>query len=131
MYAVAETPYGFKITIADRVTVEEASAVLEKARVVLQTCPKPFGVLVDIRNLRPLSKDVQALVDETQRLHREAGLRRSVVVLASAVMTLQFTEMAKSSGVKAHERYIDASDESDWERVALAWIVDGAEPAAP
>ncbi len=130
MYSIETVPFGFHITIGTPVTVDEATAHLAQSRRLLATCEKPFGVLVDIRALRPLDDDVQGVVDHTQRLYREQGLRRSAVVCSSAIMTMQFTRIARETGVKAHERYLDASSEADWHAIALAWIVDGVDPEA-
>ena len=98
---------------------------LVESREALKLCKKPFGVLVDIRELLPLADDVQSVIDETQRLYRNSGLERSCVVLASALMTMQFKRIARETGVYAHERYVDASREAHWERAALNWIIDG------
>jgi hypothetical protein len=130
MYTLKQTSFGFEVTIADRVRHAEATQHLAESREALRHCRKPFGVLVDIRFLHPLADDVQEVIDETQRLFRSSGLARSAVVLASAIMTMQFIRLAKDSGVYAHERYIDASRHGDWERVALAWIIDGVDPDA-
>ena len=128
MYTLETAPFGFRVTSSGRVTLEEATEQLIESRVLLRVCPKPFGVLVDIRTLLPLSEDVQAVVDETQRLFRHSGLERSAVVLASAVVTMQFMRIAKDTGVYVHERYVDASKQPNWERVALDWIVQGIDP---
>jgi hypothetical protein len=128
MYTLEKAPYGFKITIGGWATHAEATRILDESRVALNSCDRPFGVLVDIRTLKPLADDVQEVVDETQRLFRQNGLRRSAVILASAVMTLQFMRIASETGVYAHERYIDASKHTDWEQVALAWIDNGMDP---
>src|SRR5690348_10433622 len=88
MYTLETAPFGFKVTIAGRVHRDEAMLVLVESRDALKACTRPFGVLVDIRNLQPLADDVQTIIDETQRLFRKGGLERSCVVLASAVMTM-------------------------------------------
>jgi hypothetical protein len=130
MYTLKQTHFGFEVTIADRVTHFEATRALAESREALRRCRKPFGVLVDIRFLRPLPEDVQEVIDETQRLFRTSGLERSAVVLASAIMTMQFMRLAKDSGVHAQERYVDASKHGDWEKIALAWILEGVDPDA-
>jgi hypothetical protein len=128
MYALETTEYGFKITLDGRVTFDEAKQAFDESSSLLKTCRKPFGVLVDIRTLKPMLDDVQASVDETQRLFRANGLQRSAVVLASAIMTMQFTRIAKDTGIYNHERYVNAGTVPNWHDVALAWIVDGVDP---
>jgi hypothetical protein len=130
MYTLEKVPFGFKVTIAGRVTAEEAVHAREESRTALAQSEGPFGVLVDIRTLKPMADDVQLIVDETQRMFRRSGLERSAVVLASAVMTIQFMRIARDTGVYAHERYVDASKHADWEKIALAWILDGQDPDA-
>jgi hypothetical protein len=131
LYTLEKAPFGFKVTIAGRVTHADATWVLAESRLALKGCDKPFGVLVDIRTLKPLAEDVQKVVDETQRVFREQGLERSAVILASAIMTLQFMRIATETGVHAHERYIDASKDENWERTAISWIVAGVDPDRP
>jgi hypothetical protein len=128
MYTIETSPFGFKVTMVGRVTEHEAMQALLAAREALKTCKRPFGVLVDIRTAQPLADEVQALVDETQRVVRYNGLQRSAVVLASAVMTMQFMRIASDTGVYAHERYLDASRDVNWEITALRWIIDGVDP---
>jgi hypothetical protein len=128
MYRIETAPFGFRITIGGRVTLEEATEHLMESRQLLRVCAKPFGVLVDIRTLQPLADDVQAIIDETQRLYQRGGLERSAVVLDSAIMTMQFQRIAKDTGVYTHERYVDASKTPTWEQVALAWIRHGIDP---
>jgi hypothetical protein len=138
VYIVGTAPFGFKITIAGRITRDEAMLALVESREALKRCKKPFGVLVDIRELEPLADEVQTIIDETQRLYRKSGLERSCVVLASAIMTMQFKRIARQTGVYAHERYVDASRDAHWERTALNWIIDAVDfdrnsrrPSAP
>ena len=128
MYTLETAPFGFKVTISGQVTHDEAMRVLVESRERLKSAKRPFGVLVDIRGLSPLAEDVQQVIDETQRLFRKEGLERSTVVLASAVMTMQFKRIARETGVYAHERYIDAAKEPRWESLALGWIIDGVDP---
>jgi hypothetical protein len=50
------------------------------------------------------------------------------VILANAVIQLQFRRLAKDSGIYAWERYISAADTPNWEQVATNWITKGVDP---
>ncbi len=49
------------------------------------------------------------LMEEGQKEYKERGMTRSVVILDSAIMAMQFKRLAKDTGIYQWERYIDAS----------------------
>ena len=55
-------------------------------------------------------------------------MERSVVILNSPLMTMQAKRLSKESGIDAFERYIDASNDTNWEKHALAWVKSGVDP---
>jgi len=59
---------------------------------------------------------------------KEAGLVRNAVVLNSAMAMLQAKRLARETGIEKDIRYIDASSEPEWERVAVDWLADEIEP---
>ncbi|MCK7514850.1 MAG: hypothetical protein MZV70_69840 [Desulfobacterales bacterium] len=66
--------------------------------------------------------DAKAEMTKGQVLYKQAGLKRSAVILNSATTTLQFKRIAKESGIDSWERYFDASNEPDWEKKAMDWL---------
>jgi DUF971 family protein len=85
-------------------------------------------VMVDMRTLKPLKPDVQAVMVEGQKEYKVRGMERSAVVVPNAIVAMQFKRLAHESGIYQWERYIDASKSADWEKVAEAWITKAADP---
>lgn len=129
MYKLDATPYGFRLAIGEQVTLWEATRLLRDSSEALTNRNMPFGVLVDIRTLKPMHGRVQGVIDETLRLFRDdRGLERSAVVLASAIVTMQLKRIAKESGAYQYERYINTETHREWDHTALAWIIHGVDP---
>jgi hypothetical protein len=55
-------------------------------------------------------------------------MERNAVVLNSAIATLQARRLGKETGIDATSRYIDASTEQEWEKIALNWLVGAVDP---
>lgn len=128
MYKIEPTNIGFKLTFGGMVTIAEMQPWFEESKKALNTCKKPFGVIVDMRGLELLPPDVQAEIVKGQMLYRNSGLERSDVILNDPIVTIQFMRLAKQSGVCKYERYIDASSDKQWERHAEEWVRSGTEP---
>ena len=127
MYQIEKKGYGFKLTFGGFVKaseMEEWKAASEKA---LASQSGKFGVLVDMRTLKPLPANAQAVMVDGQKQYKMRGLERSAVILDSAVTTGQFRRLAKESGIYAWERYVGA-DTPKHEQAAEAWITRGVDP---
>lgn len=131
MYAIERRPFGYHLTFAGSVQRAEMDAWVEESRRVLAGAPPAFGVFVDMRALAPLTDDAQVAMREGQRIYKEHGMTRSVVILSNAVLTMQFRRIAKETGIHEWERYINGGKEPDWEAVGLRWIEDGIDPDLP
>ena len=46
-------------------------------------------------------------MQEGQKLFKNAGMERSVVILSTAMVTMQFKRIAKETGIYEWERYIE------------------------
>lgn len=128
MYKIEKKNYGYKITFEGLLQEEEVKEWVEKSKKVLDSAPPSFGVLVDMRLMDPLPPELQKYIEEGQRLYKEKGMSRSVVVLRSAVTKMQFQCIAKKTGIYDWERYIDASSIVNWEKIALNWIINSIDP---
>jgi hypothetical protein len=128
MYRIERTGIGFKLTFSGAVTKAEMEPWFEESKKALETCEKPFGVIVDMRNLELLPPAIQAEIVKGQMLYRESGLKRSAVILRDPIVTIQFMRLAKKSGVYRYERYIDASSDAQWEKHAEDWVRSGIDP---
>jgi hypothetical protein len=129
MYKIEQTDIGFRLTFGGAVTKEDLQPWLEESKKALNTCRKPFGVIVDMRELELLTPDAQAEIVRGQALYRSSGLQRSAVILSDPIVTIQFMRLAKISGVYKHERFIDASSDAQWEKHAEEWVKSGIDPA--
>ena len=129
MYKIAVTDYGYMLTFSgamDRAEMEkwrvESKAILGQEKRV------EFGVLIDMRDLRPLPADAQPVMEAGQELYKAKGMTRSCVILSSSIIALQFKKLAKESGIYAVERYIDATKAPDWEQKAIGWLTKKIDP---
>ena len=128
MYRIDEVHYGFKLLFSGCITADEMVQWLRESRRLLQDVRAPFGVLVDMRELDPMSAEVRVYFEEGQRLYKQRGMRRSAVILRGSHMTRQFRRLARETGVNVWERYIDANQKEDFESRGEIWITHGIEP---
>lgn len=128
MYEIEKKGYGYKLTFSGSIDADEMSTWVKESKEQLSSAPTEFGVFVDMRTLQPLDTEAQASMEEGQKLYKATGMVRSVVVVASAIVRLQFARIARETGIYEWERYIDASSVPDWENVGIAWITEGVDP---
>jgi len=128
MYNIEKKDFGYKLTFSGTVEAAEMANWVKDAEKALASQAGPFGVFVDMRALNPLSNDAKAEMEKGQKLFKQKGMQRSVVILNSAIVTMQFKKIAKETGIDAWERYIDASNAPDWEAKGIAWLKNGTEP---
>jgi hypothetical protein len=128
MYAINRYPYGFKITFGGSINADEMSQWLKDAERQLTSQTGSFGVMVDMRDLKPLAPDAQAVLQTGQKLFKAKGMQRSAVILQNPIITLQFKRLAQETGISAWERYLDASKSPAWESAATSWLKSGVDP---
>jgi hypothetical protein len=128
MYKIEKKTSGYLLTFGGLIDEDEMSKWVKESEVALQTAPATFGVIVDMRELKPLTPEAQAIMVNGQGLYKQKGMQRSAVILANAVLTFQFKRLAQQSGIYAFERYIDGSVHEDWAKIAVAWVKDGIDP---
>jgi hypothetical protein len=132
MHRIEKKDFGFQLTFGDRMDVAEMTRWREEARAALEGGPRSFGVVIDMRTLKPggIQPDAQKIMVDGQGLFKKAGMQRSCVILQSATITMQFERIARESGIFVFERYINAAAKPDWESQALGWIRSGIDPNA-
>jgi hypothetical protein len=130
LYKITKEKFGFQLTFGGTIGLDEMLHWRDDARTVLIGARKTFGVLIDMRTLRPggVQPDAQAVMVEGQGLFKTAGMERSCVILESAAVTMQFERLAKQSGIYSFERYINAAAHPDWQVKALSWIERKIDP---
>jgi hypothetical protein len=130
VYKITKEKFGFQLTFGGIIPLDEMTRWREEARAALIGAPKTFGVLIDMRTLKPgaIQPDAQAVMVDGQGLFKKAGMERSCVILASATIAMQFERLAKTSGIHSFERYINATGHPDWQAKALGWIERKIDP---
>jgi len=128
MYTTEKTDYGMKYTFGGLISAEECRGWLKESAQLLDESDGGFCVFVDMRTLAPLDPEGQDVMQEGQRLHRQRGMKRSVVILSSPVIRMQFQHIALDTGIYQWERYIDASQTPNWEQVGLDWLLNVIDP---
>ena len=130
MYNIQKIREGFRLTFSGTIEAPEMKKWVEDSKKALMAAPPKFGVFVDMRDFKPLKPDSQAVMEEGQKMYKMKGMTRSVVILASAIQTIQFKRIAKETGIYEWERYIDCTKTANWEKVGLDWIDKGIDPDA-
>lgn len=131
MYKIEKKDYGYQLTFGDFIRSEEMQQWVEDSKQELASCPAEFGVFVDMRTLKPLAPETQAHMQEGQKLYKAKGMTRSVVIVNSALIALQFKRIAKETGIYEWERYLDASAMDNWEEVGIRWLTEAVDPDQP
>jgi len=107
---------------------EEMAGWAQESEHILGHMHGQWGVLIDMRELKPLDRDAALIMTPTQAKYRAHGMVRSAVGLHGALLKLQFERLAQASGIHAYERYLDTESTPDWEARGVRWITDGTEP---
>lgn len=129
MYKIEKKPWGFQLTFGGQIAKPEMEKWKKESE---QTLSGPaggtFGVLIDMRTLKPLPPDAQEVMVSGQQAYKKAGMIRSAVILEDVITTMQFKRLAQTSGIYQWERYISAAQTPNWEPIAVAWVKDGTDP---
>jgi len=128
MYRIEKANWGYRLTFGGSCTVEEIAEWLEESQKILADQEEEFFVFVDMRTIIPLSREAQVHIQEGQKLYKQRGMLRSVVILSSPVVAAQFQRIAGETGIGRWERYLDASTVSDWEEVGMDWLLKAVDP---
>lgn len=126
MYKIEKTEYGIKNTFSGNIDATEMNEWKKESEVLLEDMPKEFVVYIDMIGLKILSDDAKHIISEGQKIYRQKGMKRSVVVLKSATVALQFKNIARETGIYDYERYL-SSEKDDYEDKAMLWLLEGKE----
>ncbi len=128
MYKIEKAPHGVTLTFGGNMDKAEVEKWKAESEVFLRKMLGSFGVLIDMRSLKPLPPDAQKVMTDGQAIYKQKGMKRSAVILDNAVVIMQFKRLAKESGIYNWERYIDASKDSKWKQTAVDWLDKGIDP---
>ncbi|MCD6380209.1 hypothetical protein J7M07_07180, partial [bacterium] len=128
MYMIEKNNYGYRLCFSGFIEKDEMSEWKKESEEILANQTGKFSVFVDMRELTSLPADSRIEMEEGQKLFKEKGMERSVVILGSAITTSQFKRIAKSSGIYECERYINSESDENWEKMGKDWIIVGIDP---
>lgn len=128
MYKITEHNYGVLLTFSGFLDTDELADWYRDSELLLQTKTEPFGVIIDMRTISPISVETREMFRMGQQLYHEKGMQRSAVIFTNGIVLMQFKQVAKESGIYQWERYIDANLCRDWQKCALMWIRNGITP---
>lgn len=128
MHRIEQTQYGYKLVFEGFLQKHDLSTLLDDMKQTIRSRGRKFPVLLDMRHSRAFPADAQEIFKEAIRFFKQVGMERNAVVLNSAIATLQARRLGKETGIDATSRYIDASTEQEWEKVALAWLERAVDP---
>jgi len=128
MYNIEKTNFGYQITFGDFIMPEEMTKWFEESKEKLATSYNDFGLLVDMRALKPLPKEAQEIMQAGQKYYKMNGMKRSCVILNNPTTMMQFKRIAKNTGINTFERYIDSSANPNWMETAVNWLTNQVDP---
>ncbi len=126
-FSIEKRPGGLFISFSGDLTLAEVQNWRAESAKFVLSYSEPFGVIIDMRGLRPLGTDVQTAFLEAQRYYCEHGMVRSAVIAPDRLVMMQFRRVAFDTGISAHERYFDGS-KAGWGGQAVAWVRNAVEP---
>lgn len=128
MHRIEQTQYGYKLVFEGFLQKHDLSTLLDDMKQTIRSRGRKFPVLLDMRHSRAFPADAQVILKEAILFFKQVGMERNAVVLNSAIATLQARRLGRETGIDATSRYIDASTEQDWEKVAIDWMVGAVDP---
>jgi len=129
MYKIENRSSGYILTFTGEINVDEMQSWNDDSKnYLINENRSSFGVIVDMKDLQPLSAEARGIMVAGQKLYKEKGMNRSAVILNSTEICNQFKLLAIQSGIYSTERYIDASKNTNPIKVAINWVKDATDP---
>ncbi len=128
MIRIEQKPFGYKITFSGIISEKEVKDWHVESEKTLSEGPNDFSVLVDMRDMELLPVVCREQTYHGQKLYKRMGMNRSVVIVKDKLTSMQFRLIAQQTGIYADERYINASNNENWENDAINWLLNSVEP---
>lgn len=128
MYQIERTNFGLYLTFGGIIQKQEMTDWFNAFQKTADEIHSDFLVFVDMRTIGPVPHDSQIVMEKGQKYAKDNGMLRSVVILSDSLTRMQFTRIAKKSGIYEWERYIDAATTDDWEKKGMDWILNCVDP---
>ncbi len=130
MIYILKKTYGYKILKSGIISVQDVEKFQAESELNLAQNNEKFSVFVDMRKVEILPAECKDLMYKGQRLYKQMGMERSVVIVADSVTAMQLQLLAKKTEIHEFERYIDASTNQNWEEEGLGWLLHTKEPCS-
>ncbi len=128
MYRIEKKTSGYVIIFSGVVNAQEMKQWYDESKLKLANeSANSFGVIIDMKSLKPLDPEASAIMKSGQKLYRDKGMLRSAVIVNNSEVCGQLKAIASMSGILTTERYIDASTLQDPVAKAVKWVKDGVE----
>jgi hypothetical protein len=128
MHKIEQTKYGYRIVFEGFLQGDDLGGFMNEMKRTIRPAGSSFPVLVDLRKAQAFPADAQEIIRQAMMYCKGIGMERNAVVLNSAIAALQAKRLSKETGVDTGARYIDASSDPDWEKIALDWLVRAIDP---
>ena len=129
MWNVSTQSFGFVLTFEGSPSAAELEDwIVESKNRLAGPLPAGWGLVVDMRSLKPLAADAQAVMAKGQLEYKNKGMTRVAVVMTDAIAIMQFRRLGRGTGVDKVERFVNSETTPNWQSVAKAWVVSGTEP---
>jgi hypothetical protein len=128
MFHIEPTEYGFRVTTAGAISLEEVNHLKSHLLDTLARYNRPFSLVLDSRKLVLPKPDVLGVFTELHTAVWKLKCQRVAFVLESPVSKRQAVQMHYEAAPHADERFINALQYHDWEARAEAWAARAVEP---
>jgi hypothetical protein len=129
-YRIAEDTWGYRLAFPKPLDRPSAAAWLEEIREELVLAPASFHVLMDMRAQKKITPATLRCLDEGIELCRGTGMTRLALVTNGGPATKDLQKLIQPRGCDEGRRRIDGRL-SEWEELAMAWLLMRVEPDAP
>ena len=116
------------ITVSGSIGIEELAKWIKQSKMIVTKDTKKFNIVLDLRQLSPLSSAVYEIIDYCHRLLIGIGLHRSSLIINQGFIATQFKLIAHQFGNYEMVRYMDATNKFDCMEIAVNWVKYGIEP---
>ncbi len=124
MYKIEKTNYGIKMALSGYINLEEIREWQQEILKAIEEQPAKIGLLIDMRELKPMPPECQQIVIEAQKKTMNQIIR-SATITNQPITDIQLKRLGKISGVNKTKMYVNASETKYWEEIAVYWIIKG------
>jgi len=128
MYTIQKTEFGLHVVFDGFLQRNEMEKWKAEVESTINGRRNEFGAMVDLRGAKAFPADAQEVLFDAIRKLRERGLGRQSVIVASPIIKIQATRMAKHLGMYEVVRFLDSSSIENWEQVGIDWAAHGIDP---